>query len=129
MPESCPDITNQDRDTSMKLCHDTSMQASQLDRMTTYVTNGETSFIRQSKDKTHVVGIMNNVETEPGQGFTIKANVIRQGAISSTHLHPTAIAWREDNVATSNDLGISNETKNEANGRLKLVQSSYNEET
>ena len=45
--------------------------------MTTLVTNSETSFIRQSKDKTDVVGLMNKVETEPGQGFKIKATIIR----------------------------------------------------
>ena len=50
----------------MKLSHDISMQASQHNRMTTHVSNGETSFIRQSKDKTDVVGLMNNVEQEPG---------------------------------------------------------------
>ena len=41
-------------DTTRKLSHD--------NRMTTHATNNETGFIRQSKDKTDVVGHMNNVE-------------------------------------------------------------------
>ena len=74
--------------------------------MTAHVTNEETGFIRQSKEP-DAVGFMNNVETEPGQGFTIKANMIRQGVISSTHLYPTAMAWRNDNRPISANLGIS----------------------
>ena len=91
------DNTNQDRDTTTKLPHDTSMNVSQHNRITTHVTNSKTSFIRQSKDKTDVVGLMNDVEIEPDQGFTIKENMIRQDSISSTHLYPTAIAWRDGN--------------------------------
>ena len=72
---------------------------------------------------------MNYVETEPGIGFTIKANMIRQGTISSTHLYPTAMTWRDDNRPTSADLGISNEAIIETHCRLNIIQSSYNEET
>ena len=38
------------------------------------------------------------------------------------------MAWRDDNRLVSASLGISNEAIIEAHGRLKLVQSSYNEE-
>ena len=66
---------------------------------------------------------MNYVETEPGIGFTIKANMIRQGVISSTHLYSSATAWHEDNRATSNDLGISNKDIIEAQSQIDLVKS------
>ena len=105
------------------------MNVSQHNHVTAHVTNSETGFIRQSEDKTDVVGLMNNVEIEPGQGFTIKGNIIRQGSISSTHLYPTDITWRDDGGPMPANLDISNEATNEANDRLKLVQSSYNEET
>ena len=84
---------NQDRDTAMKLPRDASMNVSQHNRVTAHVTNSETGFKRQSEDKTDVVGLMNDVEIELGQGFTIKGSIIRQGSISSTHLYPTDITW------------------------------------
>ena len=118
------DSTNQDRDTTMKQPHDASMNVTQHNRMTTHATNCETGFIRQS-NQTDVVGLMNNIEIEPEQGFTIKENVIRQDSISSTHLYPSAIAWRDGNSPIPANLSISNEATNEANDRLKLVQSSY----
>ena len=119
------DSMNQDRDTTMKLHDDESMN----NRMTTHATKSETSFIRQSEDKTDVAGLMNNVEIEPGQGFTIKGNIIRQGSISSTHLYPTDITWRDDGGPMPASLDFANEATNQANDQLKLVQSSYNEET
>ena len=122
------DSKNQDRDTTMKLPHDTSMNVSQHNHVIAHVTNSETGFKRQSEDKTDVVGLMNDVEIELGQGFTIKGNIIRQGSISSTHLYPTDITWRDDGGPMPANLDIANEA-NEANDRLKLVQSSYNEET
>ena len=112
---------NQDRDTSRKLPHDI--------RMTTHATNNKTGFIRQSKDRTDVVGLSNNVEIDPEQGFTIKENMIQHDSISSTHLYPTAIAWRDGNSPIPANLSISNEATNEAKDRLKLVQSIYSEET
>ena len=39
------------------------------------------------------------------------------------------MTWRDDNRPTSANLGISNEAIIEEHGLLKLVQSSYNEET
>ena len=72
-----------------------------------------------------MVGLINNVETEPGQGFTLKGNITRQGSISSTHLYPTDITWRDDGGPMPANLDIANET----NDRLKQVQSSYSEET
>ena len=75
---------------------------------TTHATNIETGFIRQSKDRSDVVGFMNDVEIDPEQGFTIKENMLRHDSISSTHL---------------------NESMNKENDSLKLVKSGYNEET
>ena len=91
-------------DTTRKLPHD--------NRMTTHATNNETGFIRQSKDRTDVVGLMYNVEIDLEQGFTIKENMIRHDSISSTHLYPTAIAWRDGNSPIPPNLSISNESTN-----------------
>ena len=96
---------------------------------TTHATNIETGFISQFKDSSDVVGFMNDVEIDPEQGFTIKENMIQHDSISSTHLYPTAIAWRDGNSPIPANLSISNESTNEENDRLKLVQSRYSEET